>query len=149
MLLLTFTRQISLFFIKVLTNKMRPLRIKERHAMTKPGTDFSVRSKIWVEDDNGNVVFGLGRYRMLEAVGRLGSLQAAAKELKMSYRALWLRVRASEDRMGRTLVERKGKGSCLTPFAENLMKQYRRMLAVVHQESDEVYDSLMADRLSE
>ncbi|MBI9082812.1 MAG: LysR family transcriptional regulator [Desulfobacterales bacterium] len=115
--------------------------------MTAPQAKFAVRSKIWVEDDNGNVVFGLGRYRMLEAVGRLGSLQAAAKELKMGYRAVWMRVRASEERMGRTLVERKGKGSSLTPFAENLMKQYRRMLAIVHQESDEVYDGFMREHL--
>ena len=35
---------------------------------------FRIKSKIWVEDDKGKVVFGLGRYRILEAVRRLGSL---------------------------------------------------------------------------
>jgi len=119
----------------------------ERHAMTHPHDNFAVRSKVWVEDNEGNVIFGLGRYRILEAVGRLGSLQAAARELKMSYRAVWMRVRASEERMGRTLVEREGKGSRLTPFAENLMKQYRRLMAAVHQESDEVYEGFMSKHL--
>ena len=47
---------------------------------------FVIRSKIWIADEKGNVVFGEGRYRILEAVDRLRSLQGAAKELKMSYR---------------------------------------------------------------
>jgi molybdate transport system regulatory protein len=110
--------------------------------------DFSVRSKIWIEDSRGKVIFGLGRYRILDAVRRTGSMNAAAKELHMSYRAVWMRVRSSEKRVGKTLIVREGKGSRLTPFAENLMKQYRRLLSVVQAETDEVYDSLINDHLS-
>lgn len=110
--------------------------------------DFSVRSKIWIEDSRGKVIFGLGRYRILDAVRRTGSMQAAAKELHMSYRAVWMRVRSSEKRMGKELIVRAGKGSCLTPFAENLMKQYRRMLSVVRAETDEVYKNLITDHLN-
>ena len=106
---------------------------------------FVIRSKIWIEDDQGHVVFGLGRHRMLEAVQETGFLQAAAVRMKMSYKALWSRIRASEERMGRALVVRKGRGSALTPFAQNLMKQFRRLQLIVHQESDEVYDDLMSD----
>ena len=109
---------------------------------------FVIRNKIWIEDAQGNVVFGLGRYRMLDAVERTGSLQAAAAEMKMSYKALWLRIRASEERIGKSLVVRKGRGSRLTAFAQSLMKQFRRLQLIVHQESDEVYDNLMSDYLS-
>lgn len=108
---------------------------------------FMMRSKIWIEDGEGEVVFGLGRYRILDAVRRSGSLQGAATELKMSYRAVWLRVRSSEERMGQQLVVRDGKGSKLTPLAESLMKQFKRLQVVVEKESDEVYDSLMAHYL--
>jgi molybdate transport system regulatory protein len=110
--------------------------------------DFFVRSKIWIEDTRGKVIFGLGRYRILDAIRRTGSMQAAAKELHMSYRAVWMRVRRSEKRMGRELIVRDGKGSGLTPFAENLMKQYRRLQSVIRTETDEVYKSLMTDYLS-
>ena len=114
----------------------------------KPETvDFSVRSKIWIEDSRGKVIFGLGRYRILEAIRRTGSMHAAAKELHMSYRAVWMRVRSSEKRIGKVLIVRDGKGSCLTPFAENLMKQYRRLQSVVQTETDEVYESLITDFL--
>ena len=109
---------------------------------------FEIRSKIWIEDMEGNVVFGLGRYRILEMIGRLGSMHAAAIQLQMSYRAVWMRIRTSEERIGKPLVVREGKGSRLTTFAENLMKQFKRLHAIVEAESDDVYNSPMSDHLT-
>jgi molybdate transport system regulatory protein len=116
--------------------------------MGKERTTFAVRSKIWIEDKEGNVVFGLGRYRILKMIQRLGSMHAAAKQLQMSYRAVWMRIRASEERLGKRLVVREGKGSKLTPFADNLIKEFKRLHTIVESESDEVYKSLMSDHLS-
>jgi molybdate transport system regulatory protein len=110
--------------------------------------DYCIRSKLWIEDGEGQVVFGLGRYRILDAIDRLGSLQAAAKDLHMSYRAVWCRVKASENRIGKPLVMREGRGSRLTPLALKLMKQYRRIQTVVEKESDDVYDDLMSEHLT-
>lgn len=108
---------------------------------------FTIRSKIWIADEQGKVVFGEGRYRILEAVDRLQSLQGAAQELKMSYRAVWGRIRASEERIGQALVIREGRGSSLTPFARQLMKKYEKLQARIHHESDDVYDTLISDYL--
>jgi len=116
--------------------------------MPKEKKIFSVRSKIWIEDMEGNVVFGLGRYRILKMIRRLGSMHAAAKELQMSYRAVWMRIRSSEERIGKQLVVREGKGSRLTPFAEKLMKQFKRLHTIAEAESDDVYESLMSDHLT-
>jgi molybdate transport system regulatory protein len=110
--------------------------------------DFRIRSKLWIEDAEGKVVFGLGRYRILDAIERLGSLQAAARDLRMSYRAVWCRIKASEERIGQPLVIREGRGSRLTPLAVKLMKQYRRIQAVVEKESDDIYADLMSDNFS-
>ena len=115
--------------------------------MAKAKNIFAVRSKIWIEDREGNVVFGLGRYRILEMIRRLGSMRAAANELQMSYRAVWMRIRTSEKRIGKSLVVRRGKGSGLTLFAENLMKQFKRLHTVIEAESDDVYGSLILDHL--
>ena len=109
---------------------------------------FKIRSKVWVENEAGKVVFGLGRFRILDSVDRLGSLQAAAKELKMSYRAAWGRIKATEARIGRPMVVRDGKGSRLTAHAQLLMKQFRRLHALVESESDEVFAQLMEAPLS-
>ncbi len=111
---------------------------------------FYIRSKVWIEDDAGNVVFGLGRMRILEAVQRLGSINAAAKELKMGYRAIWGRITASEERLGKPLLVRNiggssGGGSELTPFARSLMERFRTLHRTVEIESDALFDAAVAD----
>jgi molybdate transport system regulatory protein len=115
--------------------------------MPRPALRFAIRSKIWIEDAQGRVAFGQGRYRILDAVRRTGSLHAAAKELKMSYRAIWMRIRASEERIGHALVEREGNGSRLTDYAENLMGQFESLQAKVRQDSDAMFADLMSAHL--
>lgn len=111
--------------------------------MPKHHNAFSVRSKVWIEDDKGEVVFGLGRYRMLDTIEQTGSLNAAAKRLRMSYRAMWMRIRSSEQRLGKTLVERDGNGSRLTPFARQLMIQFKKLHTQVNSDSDARFESTM------
>ena len=104
---------------------------------------FVVRTKIWIEDDSGKVAFGLGRFRILEAIGRLGSMNLAAAELSMSYRSVWCRIRESEDRIGKKLVVRKGKGSILTSFAMDLMEQFVELNRRLQKEADEMFGNLL------
>ena len=51
--------------------------------MTSEPGKLAVKSKIWIEDENGKVVFGSGRLRILNAVEQHGSILAAAKALDM------------------------------------------------------------------
>jgi len=116
--------------------------------MTSKSPSFVIRSKIWIADQDEQIVFGLGRYRILESVHRLGSLQAAAQELKMSYRAVWCRIKATEKRLQCDLLVRSNSGSTLTPFALKLIKQFRRLQAVIQTESDAMFKELMEDSMS-
>jgi len=104
---------------------------------------FVVRTKIWIEDGDGKVAFGLGRFRILEAIGRLGSMNLAAAELSMSYRSVWCRIRESEDRIGKKLVVRKGKGSTLTSFAVDLMEQFVELNRRLQKEADQMFGNLL------
>ncbi len=115
--------------------------------MTIDSAGFVIRSKIWIEDGEGKAVFGSGRYRILEAVARLQSLQAAAKELKMSYRAVWCRIKASEQRLGRALVMREGRGSQLTPFARELMIMFQEVEDKVRADADTGFALIMGPSL--
>ena len=79
--------------------------------------------------------------KILEAVDRLGSLHAAAKELKMGYRAIWGRIRATEERLGELLLVRtiggsSGGGSQLTPFARMLLDQFEELHREIRRHSD-------------
>lgn len=117
--------------------------------MSQEQKRFAVRSKVWIEDGDGNVVFGSGRYRMLATIRETGSLNATAKALKMSYRAVWMRIRMSEERLGRPLVETQGNGSRLTPFAERLMRQFDKLQTRVNHQSDDFFEDLMSDSLTQ
>ncbi|MFH0994750.1 MAG: LysR family transcriptional regulator [Pseudomonadota bacterium] len=115
---------------------------------------FFIRSKIWFEDGSGEVIFGLGRLKMLEAIARNGSIQAAAKELKMSYRALWGRITATENRMGRQLLTRSiggaaGGGSQLTPFAKILLENFRDIHRHIAMESDRMYQQEILSKITQ
>lgn len=88
---------------------------------------MKIQYKIWLEKD-GKVIFGKGREEMFRAILEYKSLFAAAKELKMSYRAAWGRLRVSEERLGIKLLESAGGGKCLrlTPKAKELLDQYEQ-----------------------
>ncbi len=83
---------------------------------------MEIKHKLWLER-NGRVIFGPGRDGLLKAIEEYRSLNAAAKKLKMSYRAAWGRIRASEERLGIKLVEmdRVKHGMHLTNEAKELM----------------------------
>ena len=104
---------------------------------------MKIRTKVWLEDEDGNAVFGYGRKRIFELIDEKGSLSEAARALKMSYRAVWGKVHATEARLGEKLVvtqvgSRKG-GSKLTPKAKELLKAFDELSTVVTKESDKLF----------
>lgn len=105
---------------------------------------YKLRTKIWITDTSDNVVFGMGRVKIFEAIEQYGSINAAAKELKMSYRAVWGRIKATEDRLEKQLVNRttggkSGGGSTLTAFAKKLIKEFKTFHAQALAETDKSY----------
>jgi molybdate transport system regulatory protein len=113
---------------------------------------YGLRTKIWVVDPSGNVLFGMGRVKILEAIDRGGSINAAAKALKMSYRAVWGRIKATEERLGRELVVRttggaSGGGSSLTPYARELIKEYKAFRSEVIEDADTRFARMLLPKL--
>jgi len=99
-----------------------------------------VRSKIWLEVD-GQPFLGDGRYRLLAAVGRNGSINAAARELGMSYRKVWSQLQAMEAAAPFPLMQRRvggrdGGETRLTPEIVRLMEQFEEMRSRVNSAAD-------------
>ncbi|MGQ9654579.1 MAG: winged helix-turn-helix domain-containing protein [Thermodesulfobacteriota bacterium] len=86
---------------------------------------MGVKFKIWLEK-NGDLVLGSGRKELLGLLREHGSLNKAAKELSMSYRAAWGKIRATEGRLGWKLVKVQGRRRhmTLTPEGEDLLDRY-------------------------
>jgi molybdate transport system regulatory protein len=109
-----------------------------------------VKSKIWIEDDKGGLVFGSGRLRILDAIERLGSILAAAKELNMSYRAVWGKLKATEERLGCSLLARQvggaqGGGSELTPLGKELVVRFRKLQSMAQEDADHLFEDFFAE----
>jgi molybdate transport system regulatory protein len=104
---------------------------------------FRVRSKTWLEVD-GQPFLGDGRYRLLMAIQRNGSINAAAKDLGISYRKAWAQLQALEEISPLPLLERRtgGRGggeTLLTTQACELIKRFEILRQQINKEADRIY----------
>ncbi|HUT04734.1 MAG TPA: LysR family transcriptional regulator [bacterium] len=68
------------------------------------------RFKLWLSTRDAEGAFGDGKWRLLDAIQREGSLMAAATELGMSYRKAWGDLKKAERSLDVSLVERRRGG---------------------------------------
>jgi len=109
-----------------------------------------IRLKVWVENDDGASAIGDGRLAILQAVARTGSLSAAARELGMSYRSLWGKVRSLEQALGLSLVVGQAGGvghggARLTPAGQRLVVAYERFSRASHEFCERQGELLLAE----
>lgn len=80
------------------------------------------------------VAIGPGKVELLEAIGRTGSITAAAKSLHMSYRRAWILLDIVNRSLRAPAVDcarggQDGGGSSLTEAGRQLITLYRRIEA--------------------
>jgi len=98
-----------------------------------------VRLRLLLGED---IALGPGKAELLEAIQRSGSISAAAKSLKMSYRRAWLLVETMNACFEPPLVNpakggRGGGGAEVTAEGQRLLAAFRRM----QQEVERVVDA--------
>ncbi|MGH7822385.1 MAG: winged helix-turn-helix domain-containing protein, partial [Candidatus Binatia bacterium] len=92
----------------------------------RPRPEVVLRLKL-----RGEVLLGPGRADLLERIGRLGSIAAAARDMGMSYRRAWLLLDSLNRLFARPVVEtahgghRRG-GAVLTSVGRAALAAYRR-----------------------
>jgi len=88
---------------------------------------MEIKFKLWLDKD-GHTLFGEGREKLLKAIDECHSLFGAAKQLKMSYRAAWGKIKVTEKRTGIKLVETgDGKRMRLTEEARRLLDEFEQL----------------------
>lgn len=75
---------------------------------------------------------GPGKIQLLESIAECGSISAAGRAMKMSYKRAWDLVDEINRICGKTAVERQtggrnGGGAALTPFGISLVTRYRKI----------------------
>ena len=91
-----------------------------------------IKTKTWIENEKGELLFGKGKTQVLEDVEKTGSISGAAERLGMNYKKTWSHVQILQKSFDRPLVEtQKGGGSrggtTLSPEAYELMEAYKTL----------------------
>jgi molybdate transport system regulatory protein len=81
-----------------------------------------------------NIAIGQGKADLLEAIGRTGSISAAARELDMSYRKAWTLVDEMNQCFRTPVVVAakggvRGGGAQVTPLGEEALARFRQIQA--------------------
>jgi molybdate transport system regulatory protein len=106
---------------------------------------FRVRSKIWIENDQGKLIIGTGRVRILEAILDSGSMNKAALKLKQPFRAVWGKIKATEERCGFKIVETTNVGSRLTKEGLAILSAYESLQERCEGFAEEQFKKLFGD----
>ena len=104
----------------------------------------SVHTKIWIEDEQGDTVFGAGQLKILEVIDAEGSISAAAKAMNMGYRSMWGKLRKIEERTGKPVLIRKkggaaGGNSVLTPEAKIMVEKFRQLQHEINEKAAKIF----------
>jgi len=89
----------------------------------------------------GDHALGPGKIRLLELIGETGSISAAGRAMKMSYRRAWMLVDELNHMFREVLVEARpggarGGGARLTPTGTDVVRRYRAIESIIESDSD-------------
>jgi molybdate transport system regulatory protein len=89
------------------------------------------------------IAFGPGKADLLEAIDSAGSISAAAKSMKMSYKRAWDLVDVINHSFKQPLIStstggKHGGGAMVTEFGFSILKLYREM---EQQANDSIHES--------
>ena len=102
-----------------------------------------LKSRQWLVDDQGKMIMGEGRQRIFELIQQTGSINQTAKLMKMSYRGVWGKIRATEEHLNkRIVVTERRHGSRLTDEGERLLKDYARLKRECQRGDDEIFKTI-------
>ena len=87
---------------------------------------LKLRSSQWIVDEDNHIIIGEGRAEILQNIEMTGSINQTAKVMRMSYKAVWSKIKATEKHMNATIVHTDRKeGSRLSMEGKDLLEKYR------------------------
>jgi molybdate transport system regulatory protein len=105
--------------------------------------ELKLKSSQWIVDENDNIIIGEGRMEILEHVENTGSINQAAKMMKMSYKAVWSKIKYTEKHLNAKIIQSDKKtGSRLTGEGKNLLKKYRLLKKKCMSADDKIFKNI-------
>lgn len=91
-------------------------------------TKLKLKSSYWIVNERNQIIIGKGRMEILDNIEKTGSINQAAKIMKMSYKAVWSKIKFTEKHLNTKIVDADKKtGTRLTREGKNLLENYRRL----------------------
>ena len=111
--------------------------------MTQTEKSPGIRTKLFI----ANETIGIGKIKLLQLVGEIGSISGAARQMGMNYRRAWFLLDSMQSGFAEPLLltERGGKGrggASLTPLAEELISRYEAHATLIASQSSDILEWL-------
>lgn len=104
-----------------------------------------IRLAVMCETSDSNSQFGRGIANLCIGVREMGSLNAAAKSMKMAYSKAWRIVKETEAALGIQLLNRDGAhGSTLTDEGNRLLDAYIAVDSKLQKVAEEEFAKLLS-----
>jgi molybdate transport repressor ModE-like protein len=109
---------------------------------------YSIKTRL-IKD---KVFFGPGVVSLLRLTEKYESVNAAAKNMQLSYSKAYKMIRGTEDAMGFKILDRKigganGGGSTLTPECIELLNTYEKFSSELEEISEDLFNKYFSKYL--
>lgn len=110
----------------------------------KKSKKMVVKTKIWIENGDGKMLFGKGKTEILEAIDEVGSIKRASEILDMNYKKCWSHLKVLEDNLKEELFLTKqgGSGTELLPRTLELIAAYRELQKEIEEFANKRFKEL-------
>ena len=113
---------------------------------------LKAKFKLWLSSEKTEGVFGDGKWRLLKAVDRKGSLSAAGKSQRISYRKAWGDLKKAQDALHVALVEKRRGGNLggetvLTNEGKRWIEAYTKFRTDIEKAVKKAYEKHIAELL--
>ena len=107
---------------------------------------LKLKSRQWIVDENDSIIIGEGRKEILENIEKTGSINQTSKVMKMSYKAVWAKIKATEKHLNMRLVDTDRKtGSRLTEEGKMLLKKYQVLKKRCLKEDNRIFRQVFSN----
>jgi molybdate transport repressor ModE-like protein len=108
---------------------------------------FYIKSKIWMENERKELLFGRGKTEILDEIERTGSIAKAAENLGMNYKKAWSHIKLLQKNLDDVLVVTQpgggeSGGTTLTPLALEYIQKYRQLTQDIEEFANKRFKEL-------
>ena len=104
---------------------------------------LKLKSSQWIVDEDDNAIIGKGRMEILDNIEKTGSINQTAKIMKMSYKAVWSKIKATEKHLNTVIVHTDRKeGSRLSTQGKELLEKYRLLKKECLSADDSIFNTI-------